>query len=152
MLLNLGRILLEYCKIETTILKKSVICLYKYRCSITTMDSTNIGFYKSNEKTEIMGIQQYFVRVAYAFINLEGIFAKMVKLAKQYWGNVATIFNVIWVIWLALLCQVQGKEGGSKLLCNKFTDLSHLIEYLIWRVHRRSRITIGFYLWHWRLI
>ena len=67
MLLNLGRILLEYCKIEAKILKKSdtfltflsrCYILYKYCCSVTTMDSTNIRFYKSNGKTEIMGVQQ----------------------------------------------------------------------------------------------
>ena len=48
------------------------------------MDSTNVEFYKSNRKTEIMGFQQYFLRVAYVLINLEGIFAKIVKMAKQY--------------------------------------------------------------------
>ena len=48
------------------------------------MDSTNIGFYKSNGKTEIMGVQQYYIKVTYVFINIEAIFAKIVKMAKQY--------------------------------------------------------------------
>ena len=58
--------------------------LYKYCCSIATMDSTNTGIYKSNGETEIMGAQQYCLRVAYVFMNLEGIFAKMAKMAKQH--------------------------------------------------------------------
>ena len=58
------------------------------------MDFTNIGIYKSNAITEIMGVQQYCLRIVYVFINLVGIFAKMVKMAKEYRGNVGTIFNV----------------------------------------------------------
>ena len=65
---------------------------------MANMDSTIIGFYKSNIKMKIMGVQQYCLRVAYVLINLEGIFAKMVKMANQYCSNVATIFNVIWVV------------------------------------------------------
>ena len=58
--------------------------MFKYCSSIANMDSTNIGFYKSNGKIDIMGVHQYCLRVVYVFINLEGIFAKMVKMAKQY--------------------------------------------------------------------
>ena len=65
---------------------------------MATKDSTNIGLYKSNEKTEIMSVQQYLLKVTYAFINVEKIFTKIVKMAKQYWGDVATKLNVMWVI------------------------------------------------------
>ena len=40
-----------------------------------------------------MYIQQYCLRVAYVFINLEGIFVKMVKMAKQYYQQAAHYFQ-----------------------------------------------------------
>ena len=66
------------------------------------MDSTNIEFYKNNGKTEIMVVQQYCLRFAHVFINVEGIFARMVKMASnigtmllQYSMLYGTIPNII---------------------------------------------------------
>ena len=94
MLINLERILLEYYIIETKIFKKLVIHFKHFSrvaksCTniaevLQPWIATNVGFYKSNGKMEIMGVQQYFLRIAYVFINHEGIFTKMLKMAKQY--------------------------------------------------------------------
>ena len=71
-----------------------------------------------------MGVQQYCLRVVYMFINLEGIFTKMVKMTKQYWGNVASIFNFIWV---------------EKVTADERRGLSSNWLHLWWRLASRRR-------------
>ena len=41
-----------------------------------------------NGETEIMGLQPYYLRVPYVFINLEGMFAKMAKMNTKTVGSI----------------------------------------------------------------
>ena len=48
-----------------------------------------------NSKNGHQGFQEYSLRVPFMFFNVEGLLAKIVKMANEYCGNIPQIFSAI---------------------------------------------------------
>ena len=56
------------------------------------------------------GFQEYSLRVSFMFINVEGILAKIAKMANEYWGNIPQIFSATGV---GILAQALDSGDGN---------------------------------------